>query len=87
MEVFKWESQYFSNVWFVFKRYEPEVSETLSKPQVKDWLHRKIFNEEFSLSFGYPHGDTCETCGLSHVAIQSASDEQQEKYQKDLADH
>ena len=70
-----------------FKRYEPEVSETPAKPQVKDWLYRKIFNEEFKMSFGYPHSDTCETCDLLHIAIQSASGEQQEKYQKDLADH
>ena len=69
------------------KRYEPEVSETAAKPQVKEWLYRKIFNEEFNLSFGYPRSDTCETCDLLHVAIQSSSDEQQEKYQKELADH
>ena len=67
------------------KRYEPEVSETAAKPQVKEWLYRKIFNDEFS--FGYPRSDTCETCDLLHVAIQSASDKQQEKYQKELADH
>ena len=44
------------------QKYEPQVSETVAKPHVKQWLYRKIFNEEFNLSFGYPCSDTCEKC-------------------------
>ena len=36
------------------EKYEPQVKETGAKPEVKEWLYRKIFNEEFNLSFGYP---------------------------------
>lgn len=69
-------------------KYEPQVSETGAKPQAKEWIYRKIFNEEFNLSFGYPRSDTCETCDLLQVAIQSSkSDEEQEKCQKELAKH
>jgi len=69
------------------EKYEPQVSETAAKPQVKEWLYRKIFNEEFNLSFGYPRSDTCEKCDLLHVAIQNASDEQREEHQEELAEH
>jgi len=43
--------------------------------------------KSLNLGFGYPCSGTCETCNLLHVTIQSASDEQQEKYLKALADH
>ena len=36
---------------------EPEAGD---KPTIKEWLYRKIFNEEFKLGFGYPRSDTCE---------------------------
>jgi len=59
----------------------------VAKPQVKEWLCRKIFNEEFNLSFGYPCSDTCEKCDLLHIATQNASDEQQDEHQKELVEH
>lgn len=43
-------------------KHEPQIKESSAKPQVKEWLYQKIFNEEFNLSFGYPRSDTCETC-------------------------
>ena len=50
------------------EKYEPELGEG-EKPQVKEWLYRKIFNEEFNLGFGYPRSDTCEKCDLLKVLI------------------
>jgi len=41
------------------EKYEPELDEG-KKPHVKEWLYRKIFNEEFNYGFGYPRSDTCE---------------------------
>ena len=50
--------------------------------------YRKIFNEEFNLSFGYPRSDTCETCDLLHVTIQaSKSEEERAELQVELAAH
>ena len=67
------------------EKHEPGAGAT---PQAKEWLYRKIFNEEFNLSFGYPRSDTCETCDLLHVTIQaSTSEAEREGMQKELADH
>ena len=35
------------------EKHEPQVKDSGDKPQVKEWLYRKIFNEEYNLSFGY----------------------------------
>ena len=40
-------------------KHEPEAGD---KPIVKEWLYRKIFNEDFNLGFGYPRSDTCQMC-------------------------
>ena len=70
------------------EKYEPQARAVGAKPQVKEWLYRKIFNEEFNLSFGYPRSDTCETCDLLHIAIQaSKSDSEREQHQDELANH
>ena len=70
------------------EKYEPQVQEVQAKPEVEEWLYRKIFNEEFNLSFGYPRSDTCETCDLLHVAIlASRSDVEREGNQDELASH
>jgi len=34
------------------EKYEPELDKG-EKPYVKEWLYRKIFNEEFNYGFGY----------------------------------
>jgi len=60
-------------------KYEPQVSETGVKPQVKEWLYWKIFNEEFNLSFGYPCSNTCKTCDLLQIAIQSSKSDKNKK--------
>ena len=66
------------------QKYEPDVNEH----QVKEWIYRKIFNEEFNLSFGYPRSDTCETCDLLNIAIKSSkSDSERGKHQEELVEH
>ena len=68
------------------EKYEPQVRESGYKPEVKEWLYRKIFNEEFNLSFGYPRSDTCETCDLLNVAIRGCMhEEDRAKLQEELA--
>ena len=67
------------------EKYEPQVNESGVKPEVKEWLYRKIFNEEFNLSFGYPRSDTCETCDLFNVAIRASTvEEEREEKKKNL---
>ena len=70
------------------EKYEPQVKETGAKPVVKEWLYRKIFTEEFNLSFGYPRSDTCETCDLLQIAIKASDSEvEREKLQREIAEH
>lgn len=70
------------------EKYEPQIMESGGKPEVKEWLYRKIFNEEFNLSFGYPRSDTCETCDLLNVAIRAGLPEDERvKKQEELAVH
>ena len=44
---------------------------------VKEWLYRKIFNEEFNLAFGYPRSDTCQRCDELKLAIANSQDEEE----------
>lgn len=69
------------------EKYEPEVSgETL--PCVKEWLYRKIFNEEYNIGFGYPRSDTCEKCDMLKAASENAkSDDKRTEIQTELASH
>ena len=78
-----------SRMYLLFQeKYEPQVRESGYKPEVKEWLYRKIFNEEFNLSFGYPRSDTCETCDLLNVAIRGCMhEENRAKLQEELATH
>ena len=58
------------------------------KPQVKEYLYRKIFNTEFNFGFGYPRSDTCEKCDQLKLAIEAAqSVEEQTELQKEQAEH
>ena len=69
------------------EKYETDL-EGGQKPTVKEWLYRKIFTEEFNISFGYPRSDTCETCDLLKVAIDAAPTEEEcTKLQTELATH
>ena len=63
-------------------KYEADVEE----PGIKEWLYRKIFNEEFNLSFAYPRSDTCETCTLLRISA-STSETDRAQYQGQLAAH
>ena len=57
------------------EKYDPDLKEE-DQPQVKEWLYRKIFNEEYNISFGYPRSDTCEKCDLLKVAIDNEQSEE-----------
>ena len=61
--------------------YDPGNSNG-EQPQVKEYLYRKIFNEEFNFGFGYPRSDTCEKCDLLKVSIDAAeSADDRKKFQ------
>ena len=60
----------------------------VEKPIVKDWLYRKIFNEDFNLSFGYPRSDTCQMCDELRLSIMSSTSESdREELSMQLAEH
>ena len=68
------------------EKYEPELEG--QKPQAKEWIYRKIFNEEFNYGFGYPHSDMCEQCDLLKISIESAQDDDEHvELQTELATH
>ena len=49
-------------------QYEPQAGD---KPAVKEWLYRKVFNEDFNLGFGYPQSDTCQLCDGLKIALEA----------------
>ena len=60
----------------------------VEKPIAKDWLYRKIFNDDFNLSFGYPRSDTCQMCDELRLSIMSStSDSDREELSMQLAEH
>ena len=66
-------------------KHKPEAGD---KPVVKEWLYRKIFNEESNLGFGYPRSDTCQTCDGLRIAIEVASDQTtRQELNLELAEH
>lgn len=71
------------------QQYEPEVNKDAGdKPQVKEWLYRKIFNEEYNIGFGFPRSDTCEKCDFLKVASDNAkTEEERATLQAELAEH
>lgn len=51
-----------------------------------EWLYRKIFLEEFNLSFGYPR--TCQLCDELKIALEANSSEtQRDELRSKLAEH
>ena len=65
-------------------KHEPQAD----KPIVKEWLYRKIFNEQFNLSFGYPRSDTCQLCDELKIAIPNASlQSEQDELRLKLSEH
>lgn len=54
-----------------------EQPEAGDKSSVKEWLYRKISKEEFNLSFGYPHSDTCDglRMPIANTSSEAARDE------------
>ena len=75
------------------KKYESASGRSLRSKEktvlVSEWMYRKIFNEEFNLSFSYPRSDTCEKCDyLKNVASNpTTSDEGRDSLTAELAEH
>ena len=64
------------------------IQEDNKKTQVKEWLYRKNFNEEFNYGFGFPCSDICEMCDLLKVAIDSTESEmERHTLQVELSTH
>ena len=42
---------------------------------VSNETYRKIFNNDFNISFGYPRTDTCSKCDKIKISIEKASKE------------
>ena len=69
------------------EKYEPNVSSE-EKPQVKEYLYRKTFMEEFNFGFGFPRSDTCKRCDLLKLSISATqSEDEREQLQAELAEH
>ena len=69
------------------EKYEPELVQGQT-PRAKEWLYRKIFNEEFNYDFRYPRSDTSEQCDLLKIGIDNAQeDDKHVKLQTELATH
>ena len=58
----------------IAEKYEPELAEG-QRLRAKEWIYRKIFNEEFNYGFGYPHSDTCEQCDLLKIGIDNVQED------------
>ena len=66
-------------------QYEPQAGD---KPAVKEWLYRKVFNEDFNLGFGYPRSDTCQLCHGLKIGLEAASDQtERDELNVQLAEH
>ena len=53
--------------------YLSQYEESTDTPTVKEWLYRKIFNEDFNLNFGYTRSDTCQMCDELRMSISGTS--------------
>lgn len=74
------------------KKYQPASRPSLRKKGTvvaSEWMYRKIFNEEFNFSFGYPRSDTCEKCDyLKNCATNpNISSEERDSLTAELAEH
>lgn len=53
----------------MYNLYQESYSEQATSYE----LYRKIFNERFNISFGYPRCDTCSTCDEFNVKVKALS--------------
>ena len=68
--------------------YLSQYEESTNTPTVKEWLYRKIFNEDFNLSFGCPRSDTCQMCDELRMSIsETSSDSLRDELCLRLAEH
>ena len=73
--------------------YEPEKWAKLQSGKkysgmIKEWQYRRIFQDEFNLSFGYPRTDTCGKCDLLQTKLSIETDIQEKmKVQDELKKH
>ncbi|XP_072400529.1 uncharacterized protein [Diabrotica undecimpunctata] len=62
------------------KKYEPEQHNLLDtpefKPKVSYTYYRRVFVENFNLTFGHPRTDTCKTCDILDNKIKCAKDDE-----------
>lgn len=79
------------NLSLMYKMYfdEGKKNNTHEKSVGSEWLYRKIFNEEFNISFHPPTNDTCDTCDTFKVSIHdernsTAKDTLQQQHQDHL---
>jgi hypothetical protein len=56
----------------MYRQYVEECN-AKGKPSSKEWLFRKVFNEEFNLSFKQPEVDTCDTYDSFKMKLQIMS--------------
>nr|CAI5840557.1 unnamed protein product [Callosobruchus analis] len=61
------------------KKYEPEQYALLGKPEFKPKVtytyYRRVFIDNFNLSFGHPRTDTCKVCEILENNIKSAKND------------
>lgn len=71
--------KYLGNHLNISKMYDLYVEECEEKQVTpgKKWLFRKIFNEEFNLSFKFPDNDTCDTCGEIECKLKNTLSEEE----------
>lgn len=75
------------------EKYQPARRRTLRStqetPLASEWMYRKIFNEQFNLSFGFPRSDTCEKCDYlkNAAANPEISNEEKDIFIAQLAEH
>ena len=75
------------------KKYQPARRRTLRStqetPLASEWMYRKIFNEQFNLSFGFPRSDTCGKCDYLNNAAANLqiTSEENDIFIAQLAEH
>ena len=56
-------------------------------PPENESAYRKVFNNDFNLSFHYPAQDTCEKCDTFKASLMTAGEEEKNRIEKEIAKH
>lgn len=70
----------------MYRLYQKYCHENNLPPE-KESMYRKIFNEEFNLSFHHPSQDTCEKCDTFKASLMTASDDDKNRIEEEKAKH